>query len=327
MSYNPPAGPVGPPFSPGPPAPRWTEPQVHPSTLQSTDPMDEDFAAPAFDPPRHSPRAEQYAVPLPATAPPPITPEQVNGAITAAVQGRNAIIQAQNAELAHLRQAQLQSAAAPGYPAPRTETLKLAQPSRYDGKQDDNACEDWITEMREYIEYYAHRGHFRDESKKIMLAGGYLKDQARRLWSVRKKLSDEAPMGSSHKIDSLNHFFDVIRHACKEVNGQERIRADYNTLRQHSSVSDYAYDLLGLADQLVSKPPDSEVLERFKVGLQPHVQDRLAEKLDLPTELFAYINLADRIDRNWYEHCWMRRRDTGTVMHASAALNVLPLRP
>ena len=69
------------------------------------------------------------------------------------------------------------------------------------------------------------------------------------------------------------------------------------------------------------------MLERFKVGLQRHVQDCLAEKLDLPTELFAYINLADRIDRNWYEHRWMRRRDTNTVTHASATLNVLPLRP
>ncbi|KAA6406558.1 MAG: hypothetical protein FRX48_09613 [Lasallia pustulata] len=185
--------------------------------------MDEDFAAPAFDPPRHSLRAEQYAVLLPATALPLITPEQVNGAITAAVQGCNAIIQAQNAELAHLRQAQLQSTAAPGYAAPRTETLKLAQPSCYNGKQDNNACEDWITKIREYIEYYAHQGHFHDESKKIMLGGGYLKDQARRLWSVQKKLSDEAPMGSLHKIDSLNYFFNVIRHACKEVNGQEQI--------------------------------------------------------------------------------------------------------
>ena len=150
MSYNPPAGPVGPPFSPGPPAPQWTDPQVPPSPLQSPDPMDEDFAAPAFAPPRHSPRAEQYAVPLPATAPPPITPEQVNGAITAAVQGRDAIIQAQNAELAHLRQTQLQSATAPRYAAPRTKTLKLAQPSCYNGKRDDNACEDWITEMCQY---------------------------------------------------------------------------------------------------------------------------------------------------------------------------------
>jgi hypothetical protein len=88
-------------------------------------------------------------------------------------------------------------------------------------------------------------------------------------------------------------MFEIIRHACEEVNGQERTRAEYNSLRQTRTTRKYAYELLNLAQKLKPSPSDSETLEGFKTGLQCHFGIFLAEQFDVPTVLGPFIDFCD----------------------------------
>jgi hypothetical protein len=109
------------------------------------------------------------------------------------------------------------------------------------------------------------------------------------------------------QIRSLEDFFRIIRIQCTDYNADERTRQKYDRLRQTRSVREYAIDLLDLADQLKQRPPDYEILHRFKSGLRDHVLDELYKIYDLPDNLFDFIELCDRIDNHWYSRQRMRR--------------------
>ena len=174
------------------------------------------------------------------------------------------------------------------------EAPKIRVPWTYDGTRDDDMIEEWITCVKDYIEYFERHGGCSTQADAITCASSYLRGDGKKCWVTRKNM-DSRP-------EDLNYFFEVIRHGCGEVNGQERTRTKYNTLRQTKSARDFAYDLFHLAERLDPKPPDSEILERYKTGLQLHVRARLAEQVTLPTNLGDFVDFCDRIDRNWYEH-------------------------
>jgi hypothetical protein len=178
-------------------------------------------------------------------------------------------------------------------------TLRLKPPSTYDGKREGTACEDWIIEMREYIEFYTVRNEFTNEREKIQFAGSYLSGRARTAWNTRKKMAERDNTGEQ-KITTLEQFFSIIYHACKDYNSNERARAAYNKIVQKHSVRDYAYNLLEAADQLHPRPPDFEILEKFKAGLKIHVLRELSRTLEPPTDLAKFVDYCDRIDEAWF---------------------------
>lgn len=183
-------------------------------------------------------------------------------------------------------------------------SLRLRQPRPYDGRRTGTACEDWISEMRDYIEFYTIRNEFKSETERIQTAASYLTERARKVWNVRKRMHESATEESGLQVRTLEDFFKVIKNACTDFNLGERVRRDYNRLRQTKSVGEFAYDLLDLVDQLPHRPPDFEILERFRSGLRDHVTDELDKILEQPEELVPFIELCDRIDRKW----WLRQR-------------------
>jgi len=180
-----------------------------------------------------------------------------------------------------------------------SRTLRLKPPFTYDGKREGTACEDWIIEVREYIEFYTVRNEFTNEREKIQFAGSYLSGRAKTAWNTRKKMAERDPTGEQ-KILTLEQFFSIIYHACKDYNSNERARATYNKIVQKHSVRDYAYDLLEAADQLHPRPPDFEILEKFKAGLKIHVLRELSRTLEPPTDLAKFVDYCDRIDEAWF---------------------------
>jgi hypothetical protein len=184
--------------------------------------------------------------------------------------------------------------------------LRLNMPEKYDGRRVGTACEDWISEMRDYIEFYAARGAFRSEAEKIQVAANRLTGRARKIWNVRKRLMASDTEGRM-QVRSLEEFFRIIRLQCTDYNADERIRQRYDRLRQTRSVREYAIDLLDLADQLKQRPPDFEILHRFKSGLRDHVLEELYKIYEPPNNLFDFIELCDRIDNHWYSRQRLRK--------------------
>lgn len=178
--------------------------------------------------------------------------------------------------------------------------LCLRQPKPYDGSRTGTACEDWISEMRNYIEFYTVRNEFKTEMERIQAAASFLTDRARKVWNVHKRMHESAPTDSGLQVNTLEDFFKVIKNACTDFNLGERVRSEYNRLRQPRSVGEFAYDLLDLVDQLPNCPPDFEILERFRSGLRNHVTDKVDKILQQPEELVPFIELCDRIDRKWW---------------------------
>lgn len=142
---------------------------------------------------------------------------------------------------------------------------------------------------------------------------------------IQKKLSNKALSETAHRVNSLNFFFEVIQHAYEEVNDQKYIYTQYNSLCQCESVSDYAYNLLVLTNQLILKSSNFEILEHFKVDLQHHVLNCFTDKLKLLTALFKYFHLTNCINYNWFENCWMQHCNNTVTSQESFFLNVFSL--
>lgn len=190
------------------------------------------------------------------------------------------------------------------------EGLKLQPPPKYDGSVEGNACEEWIEEMRAYMSYYEKRSVFADEKEKIDFAQGYLKDTAKRVWTARRKYAEGFPMGHAQRVDTLERFFAVLLHACADINHQERVRMEYQSIVQTRDVRRYVYEVLDLRAQLNPQPPEFEVREKIKSGLKDHVLDELVKILDVPTDLGSFIDLVERIDRNLYERGRIRHQQS-----------------
>jgi hypothetical protein len=195
-------------------------------------------------------------------------------------------------ELAHR-----QESSAPVAPATRAAEPRMRQPFTFDGTRDDDLVDEWVTTTRDYINFFRRQGGLPSDEDAVALASSYLHRDIKTFWTTRKDLEDLAQIPTT-----LESFFQTIRYACEEINDQERIRTKYTNLRQTKGVREYGYELLRLARKLVPKPPESEILEKFKIGLQGHVRIRLAEQFNTPTILGDYMDLCDRIDRNWYEN-------------------------
>lgn len=52
---------------------------------------------------------------------------------------------------------------------------------------ENNACKEWIKEMRAYMSYYEKRKIFANKKEMIDFVQGYLKDTAKRIWFTQCK--------------------------------------------------------------------------------------------------------------------------------------------
>lgn len=117
-------------------------------------------------------------------------------------------------------------------------------------------------------------------------------------------------MGHAQRINTLERFFAVLLHACADINHQERVRMEYQSIVQTRDVRRYVYEVLDLRAHLNPQPPEFEVREKIKSGLKDHVLDELVKILDVPTNLGSFIDLVERIDRNLYERGRIRHQQS-----------------
>ena len=111
-------------------------------------------------------------------------------------------------------------------------------------------------------------------------------------------------------MDTLKQFFVILLHACADINYQERIKMEYQSIIQSRDIWRYVYKLLDLRTQLNPQPPEFKVKEKIKWGLKDHILDELVKILDIPTNLDNFINLVKHIDRNLYERGYIRQQQT-----------------
>lgn len=179
--------------------------------------------------------------------------------------------------------------------------VKMAQPRHFSKQSNPGELNMWIQDIEAYIHSGSIRGAFRTEMEKINLAASYLSGEARLNWNVAKQYSDITDE-LDQKIDTMERFFAHVRQANTNWNEQDQIRRKYMNFRQRKSVSDYGTQLLLYANQLVPRPSENEILERFKFGLQERIRRELARVFDPPTQVRSFIALCDRIDKQLWEY-------------------------
>ena len=186
--------------------------------------------------------------------------------------------------------------------------IRMANPKTFSKQTTPGELNMWIQDIQDYIQVGTARGAFRTEQEKIRLAASYLTGEAKLKWSVAKQYS-ERTNDESQKINTFERFLEHVRKANTDWNEQDRIRRKYMNLKQRRSVSEFATELLLLANQLVPVPSDTEILERFKYGLQERIQIELARVFDPPRDVHAFVELCDRIDKRTYGYRFIYSRD------------------
>lgn len=181
-------------------------------------------------------------------------------------------------------------------------SVRLATPRHFSKQTTPGELQMWIQEMEAYIASGTVRGAFQSEAEKISLAASYLSGEARLHWSVAKQMSDLADPTDPDKINTLEQFFQHLREANTNWNEQEYIRRKYMQLRQKRSAGEFGTQLILLANQLIPRPTENEILERFKFGLQERIRRELVHVFDPPTNLRQFILLCDRIDKQLYSY-------------------------
>ena len=111
-------------------------------------------------------------------------------------------------------------------------------------------------------------------------------------------------------MDTLKQFFVILLHTCADINHQEWIKIEYQSIIQTRDSWRYMYKLLDLPAQLNPQPPKFEVKKKIKWGLKDHVLDELVKILDIPTDLGNFINQVKHIDRNLYKYSCTRQQQT-----------------
>jgi len=92
----------------------------------------------------------------------------------------------------------------------------------------------------------------------------------------------------------------ALQEAFGDIHSAKRRRDKWEGLRQSTSVRDFANTLLHHWIFLKPQPPEYEVLRRFQSGLRWEIRAKMEENHNDITDLRAYINKADDIDRALY---------------------------
>jgi hypothetical protein len=99
------------------------------------------------------------------------------------------------------------------------------------------------------------------------------------------------------KPTTVSELFSALQEAFGDIHSVERRRDKWEALKQSTSVRDFANTLLHHWIFLKPQPSEYEVLRRFQSGLHWEIRVKMEENHNDITDLKAYINKADDVDR------------------------------
>ncbi|CCG84944.1 protein of unknown function, partial [Taphrina deformans PYCC 5710] len=177
-------------------------------------------------------------------------------------------------------------------------SIRIPEPQTYIGQKDDTTVDDWIERMKDYLLLHYELGSRFSHPAQIKIVATYLRKDALKAYETRKRLAIIDPSKAINTVDAL---FSWLQQMFYDFNAEESNLFKYKKLRQITSVAQYAYELLALADKLVERPTDYSLKHRFKDGLKPEIRARMTvvPKFMQPEDLMQYMEMADSVDRQF----------------------------
>lgn len=185
------------------------------------------------------------------------------------------------------------------YPTPTVIGItsnQLKDPPKYSGKRENNACQQWISKIRNYFHLAALTyGKERSDQYKIWFAGQFLVGSAAVWW--RALVDREAARLSELTFDA---WIQELRDLFGDYRTEDTRRDRFDSLRQgRKTIAEFFGDVEDAAQLLLNTPTDAEKLRVFKRGLDAHIRQRIEIVPDesLPSKFNDYVKHASKMER------------------------------
>ena len=190
--------------------------------------------------------------------------------------------------------------------------LPLVQPRPYKGERKDNACEQWCMDMYSFMRRFETlTGKYLTGVQAVEYISQYFQETALTWWTnLLFNIKQGVVVGPDVKKPTTeDELYGQLQKAFGDIHSVERRREKYESLKQTSSVQEFANKLKHHVLFLDPVPPAYEILRRFQSGLKPEIRAKMDEfHSDIKT-LDAYINKADDIDRTQLRLKQAERKD------------------
>ncbi len=163
---------------------------------------------------------------------------------------------------------------------------KPKEPKSYDGDRTGGKLDDHIRDLEHWVEFYAKRNHWADESDKVKNSATYLEGRIHRLYTLQ-----------ADNIRTFTEYIQWLRDTFKDNNEKMHLREEWQACVQaRKKVQTYAADLLYLAERIQPRKSEEEIKEHFRTGLSMRIQTELLENPEWEElSLQKFIGQADRI--------------------------------
>jgi hypothetical protein len=191
-----------------------------------------------------------------------------------------------------------------GHAPPQPVKMELRRPSIFDGDRRNDACEEWVLEILDWIEAYETVlvGRPLTEIQKIRSAGTYTAKGVRSEWREAVKNLEANP---NAQPNTLVGFLAMIRESYQSIDHHELKRREWEQLTQakfRTGAGPFIDAVISKARLLTPKPDDDTIKRRIWSGLHPRVQARMDEQPNPPTDLRTYCAWVKKVENALYRN-------------------------
>jgi hypothetical protein len=167
---------------------------------------------------------------------------------------------------------------------------KPVKPETFSGRRDGPEVDRWLFQLKQYFEFTKMK-----DKEQVPYAALLLRDNAATWWQVRIQSAEQR---LAAPIKDWDDFAQALKAQFKPANATERARDRLANAKQTSSIRAYN-DLIRSLALEIPDIQETELLDRYKRGLKPHIKKEVI--LCQPTSLEKAMSLADEVDSILYE--------------------------
>jgi Retrotransposon gag protein len=175
--------------------------------------------------------------------------------------------------------------------------LKIKDPDVWSGKR--STLPGFLTSCR--VKFMIEEHNFTKEIYKIGYAGSFLGGTPATWWCTLFQRYEKAVDNPPIELTSFTEFSRALTTSFGDPDLTGTMERELRTLRQTTSVADYAAEFQRIAGFLIADWGDRPLLSTYRNNLKDNIKDALVHEKPFPTTLLEMIAASIRIDNREYE--------------------------